>query len=160
MGGSITPPAPRRYSYSLLRSPFGLSHPVLSFGFPIAQGPSEGDNHGSITKTHFIIDTATGRVCPPVPTETAGRVCAHAHRNKAFLWTKTQDTLDYYGKAPGDLPRTAAKETRGRAPAYANASIYSSASSASESVWFWSRLPVGPKVSLRPTSRLRPATGR
>ena len=26
---------------------------------------------------------------------------------------KTQDTLDYDGKAPGDLPRTAAKETRG-----------------------------------------------
>ena len=30
---------------------------------------------------------------------------------------KTQDTLDYDGKAPGDLPRTAAKETREREPA-------------------------------------------
>ena len=36
---------------------------------------------------------------------------------------KTQDTLDYDGKAPGDLPRTAATETRGRASAYANASM-------------------------------------
>ena len=80
---------------------------------------------------------------------------------KGFLMEKTQDTLDYDGKAPGDLPRTAAKETRGWAPAYANASIYSSASSASQSPYgFKIRLPVGPKVSLRPTSRLRPATGR
>jgi len=37
---------------------------------------------------------------------------------------KTQDTLDYDGKAPGDLPRTAAKETRERASAYANASMH------------------------------------
>ena len=43
---------------------------------------------------------------------------------------RARDTLGYDGKAPGDLPRTAAKETRGRAPAYANASMNSRASSA------------------------------
>ena len=44
---------------------------------------------------------------------------------------RARDTLGYDGKAPGDLPRTAAKETRGRAPAYANGCMNSSASPAS-----------------------------
>ena len=50
---------------------------------------------------------------------------------RSLVWLmialRARDTLGYDGKAPGDLPRTAAKETRGRAPAYANACMNSSA---------------------------------